>query len=134
MKIIGTAVCASVLLLASGCGKDTHESVTQEMMASLQETIDLLKSCKDEASAKAAEPKLKAMGKKMEALKKRADALGKPSKEQDEAIKKKFGEKLIESVFGMMGEMARIEGDPKMKAVLKDSMGDFGSKVGPGPN
>lgn len=121
MRTISMAVCA--LLFVVGCGGKTNpESIAAETMATLKETSELLKTCTDEASAEAAKPKLMALSQKLKSLKKQSEDLGPPSKEQAEAIQKKYGAETVEAFFDVVTEKERVEADPKMKAVLANSL------------
>jgi hypothetical protein len=54
------AACG-VLLLVTGCS-DSHESLTRDAIAIMNETADVLATIKDSASADAAKSKLKGLG------------------------------------------------------------------------
>ena len=87
-RILGLAVA---LLLAGGANaraKDAFEDVIKDTLSTMKDVTKVLETVKDEDSAKAAKPKVKELAKKIQALKKRSKDLGKPTKEQEEAVKK----------------------------------------------
>ena len=116
-------VCVAVALAAGGCeSKPTHESVTKESIDKMQQFADVLKTIKDEASAKAARPKLEKIKKEMDELKKKADTLGNPPPEVKKKLEEKY-KKDMEKVSGeLAGQMMRIGMDPKIAPHLKDAM------------
>ena len=113
----------AVALCVAGCdSKPTHDSVAHESMDKMKEMVEVLKTIKDEASAKAARPKMEKIKKEMDEIKKKADALGEPPAD----VKKKLQEEHkaeMEKLFGeMMQEMMRIGMDPKLAPHVKDAM------------
>ena len=118
-------ICA--LLVAAFClagcdSKPTHESVTQEGIDKTEEMVEVLKSIKDEASAKAARPKMEQIKKDMEELKKKANALGEPPADVKAKLQEKHKPEM-EKLFGeMMKEVMRIGLDPKIAPHVRDVM------------
>jgi hypothetical protein len=101
-----------------GCGgKDTHESLTKEGIDLMGEYIDTLDKINDEESAKAAKPKLEALAKKGQDLKKRMEAIGKPSKEEEERLQKKFSGDIAKLAPKMFGAMAKLQKYPELKDI-----------------
>ena len=114
-------LCVGILLLVSGCG-DSHESVINDSVKLMKEMTAILKTVKDEESAKAAKPKLKALSEKMEAIEKRSKALGEPTAEQQKKLEEKFkkeNEKVVQEFFA---EMMRVGVTPGLAQHLEDAM------------
>lgn len=120
---VGT-VCLALVMLA-GCGKATHDSVTAEAIKLMNDMADILASIKDEASAKSAKPKLEALSKRMDALKQKSQALGVPTKEQKDALQKKYGEERTKAASRLLKDIFRIALDPKLNAQLKDTLSNM---------
>ena len=116
------AVLVAALCLAGCDSKPTHESVTQEGIDKTEEMVELLKSIKDEASAKAARPKMEQIKKDMEAIKKKADALGEPPAEVKKKLAEKHKPQMEKLASEMMKEMMRIGFDPKIAPHVRDVM------------
>jgi hypothetical protein len=96
---LGLAFCA-------GCG-DSPDSVMQDTLSTMKEMSAVLQSVKDEASAKAAAPKLKAVGARMQDLAKRGKAMN-LSKEQETALVEKYKPQMEDAVKGVFPEMMRV--------------------------
>jgi hypothetical protein len=94
------------LALCAGCG-DSPESLMQDTLSSMKEMSSVLQSVKDEASAKAAAPKLNAIGARMQELGKRGKAMN-LSQEQQTALMEKYKPQMEEAVKGMFPEMMRV--------------------------
>jgi len=92
-----TALVSAMFLLVcslSGCGGDSHDSLTKEGLDLMKEYVSIVDSVHDESSAQAAKSKLEALIKKGEDLKKRGEALGKPSAEEQKKLAEKYPEAL----------------------------------------
>jgi hypothetical protein len=100
----------------SGCAGDTHESLTREALDQMKEFVSIMDNVKDEASAQEAKPKLEALVTRMKELKKRADKLGKPSKEEDERLKKKYESEYKEVFPKLLQAAAKV----RLYAPLRD--------------
>src|SRR5688572_20595637 len=82
---------AVLALVLSGCGEPTAESVTEDMLGKMKEMVTVLKGITDEASAKAAKPKLEQIKKDMDGLEAQAQKVEKEtSAEEREKIKNKY--------------------------------------------
>jgi hypothetical protein len=115
--LVATALCVT------GCeSKPTHESVAQESLDKMEEMVAVLKGIKDEASAKAARPKMQQIKKDMEQIKVKAKALGEPPADVKQKLQEKHKQQ-VEKVTGeMMQEMMRIGFDPKIAPHMKDAL------------
>lgn len=109
-----------VLFVAgSGCG-DSRESLADETMSVMEEMVATLQGVKDEASAKAAKPKLEDLAKRFDDINQRESKLPAPTDEQTKALIEKHGSKMDELSRKLQGEMLRIAFDPKIQSVLGD--------------
>ncbi len=99
------------LLSVVGCGAsgNPHENLANRGMAIMDQTVATFASIKDEASAKAAMPKLEKFGEQMKALAEEGRKLGEPSAElkaKIEAMTKtksaEFQAKMTEFTMNMM--------------------------------
>lgn len=120
-RAFAVAGLAAVLAFAAGCDSGpTHESVTKDSLAAMEEMTTALKAVQDEASAAAAKPKLQAIGERMRKLKEQSDKLGKPSADADATIKKEYEPRMRKAMSDLLGETMRVGMDPKLGAALKD--------------
>jgi hypothetical protein len=105
----------------SGC-KSKHEAAISDRLSYVKKLTAVLQGVKDEASAKAAVPKIEAIAKDMKALMEDMEKMGEPSKEEMEKLTKKYKSDAEKAGLDLMKEMARISTDPKLAAVLGGAM------------
>ncbi len=118
-----TCALIAVALCVAGCdSKPTHESVTQDSIDKMEEMVEVLKGIKDEASAKAARPKMEQIKKDMEELQKKSKALGEPPADVKQKLQEKHKAQLEKVTSEMMKEMMRIGLDPNIAPHVKDAM------------
>ena len=120
-----SVVLAIVFVLGGGCGKPTHESLAKDMMAKMQEFADVLKTVKDESSAKSGATKIQAIVADMQKLRKQADELGKPTKEAEAEMEKKHLDEMTKIQGEIVKEMMRIALDPKLAEPIQKAAADF---------
>jgi len=118
-------VAVAMVVLLSGCGKPTHESVIKDLMGQMRKLTDVLKSVKSEASAREAAPKMQAIVKEMQELRKKGDALGRPTKEQEAAMEMKYGEELKKVTGEMAEEVMRVWVNPTLAGPLGEAIREF---------
>jgi len=99
------ALICSTAAICAGCG-DSGDRVVQDSFSSMKDMTNVLKTVKDEASAKAATPQLKAIANRMKDIGKRAEAL-KLTKEQQEALGQKYASQMMEAM-PLAAEMMRV--------------------------
>lgn len=119
-------VVAVAFATLTGCG-DTPDSLARENLTFMREAVAILKGITDDASAKAAVPKLKALNAQGKALHQRFEAL----KMSDAQIKAgiKPHEKEMHELVGEMGKAlfskhALIKKNPELGAAIS-SFGKF---------
>lgn len=109
-----------VFSLLGGCGGsgDTAEKVFADMSANLREMSAILTSVTDEASAKAAVPKIEAVRTKMRDCAKRAKTVRMP----DAATEKRLNESMLavtaEVMPSMAASQARLAAHPELMAII----------------
>jgi hypothetical protein len=120
MKHMAVLIPILFFFLCTGCGRDTHESLTTKAVGTMKEMTALLEGVKDEASAKAAKPRLKSLIAQLEDLDKREKKLPAPTADEVKAMNEKFGPEMPEVQQKFMGQILRISFDPKLHAELAD--------------
>jgi hypothetical protein len=111
LSIAGALVLSMFL---SGCNKPDHEGVLKGMIGKMEELVAVLRSIQDEASSKAAAPKVSAIGKDLQAYKKQIDEMPKPSASEDKRLKDTYENRLKAVTQDMMKESMRIGMNPKL--------------------
>jgi len=113
LLVVGVSLC----LLMGGC-KRTHEDALKALLAKMNEVTGVLKGVTDEASAKAAAPKLKKFAAEMEALKKEMDAMPKPTTAEEQALKSKYETPLQQAAMAFMKETMRVASNTKTASAM----------------
>lgn len=109
---------------AGGCGRggDSAESVFADMTANLREMSEILTSVTDEASAKAAVPRIEAVRAKMRDCARRARAVRRP----DAATEKRLDEAMLAVQREVMPAIAdarqRLMAQPPLMAILAPAL------------
>ena len=126
LRSILAAVCLSLplLLLNVGCG-DSGDAVMTDTIATMEEMNQVLTGVKDEASAKAAAPKLEALGTRMKELEKRGNDL-KMSPAEREQLAEKYKAQLEKPVQELMQNMMRIAFNPELSKHIEGPMKNMG--------
>lgn len=119
-KVISLTTFA--LFALSSCSRPTHESVTEGAVEVMEEMAEIMEGVDDEDSAKAAAKKIDKLADRMEKLKKQRDELGKPSQEEDEALKKKYEERMGKAMSRFLVAMAKLQSKPELQKHLEGSM------------
>lgn len=102
------ALAAACLLNLTGCG-DSHEAITVETIRALDEYAQVLESVHDDASAKAAIPRVTAIGEQLASLKRRAANMGEAPKAIRDAIEDNYSQKLLAARKTVRETFAKIE-------------------------
>ena len=114
LVVLGLVIC--------GCAsKPTHEALTAKMIGKMQEMVKTLQSAKDEPSAGAAATKYMKLVEEVKQLKEQAVALGKPTREQERALKTKYDQQMKQILLDIIKESFRLAGDPKLHQYFKNA-------------
>ena len=120
MKRLLPVLSTLMLGVLPGCFSDSHESLAAESMTTMKELTTTLETVKDQASAKAAKPKLTSLAEKMKKLNERQAKLPAPSEAEQKAMVSKHGKEMEDLQQKMMAVMMRIQFDPAIQSELKD--------------
>lgn len=106
--------------LASGCGGggDTAEKVFADMSTNLREMSSILTSVTDEASAKAAVPKIEAVRIKMRDCAKRAKSVSMPDAATEQRLNAKMQAVQTEVMPSIAAANARLAAQPELMAII----------------
>ena len=107
------------LVCSSGCG-DSHESLAKDGLSTTKEMVTVLEGVKDEASAKAAKPKLKSLAEQLNDYNARQAKLPAMTEAELKTLESKYGKEMEETQKKLMGQLMRIQFDPKLFAELND--------------
>ena len=99
-----------------------HERLAADMIKFTDDVTAVLETVKDEASAKASDPKFDAFHKRVLKLKERTTKLGKADDAVLEAMLKKYGPTLQASNEAMVKQHKRIEDDAQLAALMKSNL------------
>lgn len=102
-----------------GCkSKPTHESLMKEQVECMEELVATLKGVKDEPSATAAKISVQKLVQRMDTIKIQGKSLGDLPTDKQQELLRQYLDRLSKAGGDLVGEMVRIEADPKMKAAL----------------
>ena len=119
MKRIVGLCFAFVLTAGVAIAADTHESLVKELLGTLKDAVGVLKTVKDEKSAKDAEPKVTKVSAQMSDLKNRMEKIGKPTKEQEDELQKKYKTEMETTFKSFAEELTRVAKVPGGEDILK---------------
>jgi len=125
---ICTVLAVLPLFVLSGCGRDSHDSLRQQQVATIKESAETLKPVQDQATADAAKLKLAKLGERWSDLAKRAEVLPKPSSEQEAELKKKFDDERLAAGLQLISQGARVSsvsGGKEAFAQVNDMVNSF---------
>jgi len=122
MRKTAFAMIVLAVFLLTGCSGDTPEKLGQDMVANMKEMGAILTSITDEASAKAAVPKIDAVRSKMRGCRDRAKKMPMP----DAASEAKFNESMqtgmMEAMTAIGTAQARLANQPELLAIIEPAM------------
>src|SRR6476646_11966115 len=116
MKHMTVLISILFLVLCNSRGRDSHESLTGKAVGTMKEIAALLEGVKDEASAKAARPKLKSLIAQLEDLNQREKKLPALTAEEVKTMNEKFGKEMPEVQQKFVGQILRISTDPALRS------------------
>ena len=120
MKGLISLLAILMLGVCPGCGGDSHASLAGESLTMMKDLIATLETVKDEASAKAAKPKLVSLTQKMQSINERQAKLPALSEADVKAMESKYGKEMEELQPKMVAAMMRIQFDPAIQKELSD--------------
>jgi hypothetical protein len=118
-------VLALVLSVASGCSRgsgDTAEKVFADMTTNMQEMAAILDSVADEATAKAAVPRIDAVRAKMRDCARRARTVPRPDAATEQRINAAAETVQREVMPALMATRRRLEARPELMAILAPAL------------
>ena len=92
------------------------------MLDGNKEMADILKGITDEATAKAAAPKLKAVVSKIKAFGEQMATFAEPSEALKKRMTAEYFPAMQQAQAAMMEQMKRLEAKPELLALIKDSL------------
>lgn len=120
-RLVPIALLLALFTLV-GCG-DSHDKVAGDMVKVMEDYADILADVDDEASAKAAGPKLEKLAGRITAINERTEALGEPESEQEKSVQDKYQKKFEEAGLQIERNITRISGlDPAVSQELDRSL------------
>ena len=118
-------VLALALSLVGGCsrgGGDTAEKVFADMTANMQEMSAILAGVSDEASAKAAVPRIDAVRTKMRDCARRARAVPMPDAAAEQRLNAAAEAMQHEIMPAVMADRQRLQARPELMAILAPAL------------
>jgi hypothetical protein len=112
-RLTPLCIVFALALTLGGCA-DTPDSVSKKMIAKMQEMVGILKTVKDEPSAKAAVPKIKAVSAELKTIQKKMEAM-KPTEAEQKRLAEAHMKPMMETMAQLMAEVMRIGTDPKLQ-------------------
>jgi hypothetical protein len=97
----------ALLVLASGCS-DSHESLTKDAIAVVNETADVLATIKDSPTADAAKPKLKELGDRWRDNQQRRAAKKRISAKELARLERQYGAQMEAATKRYLAEVVRV--------------------------
>lgn len=119
-KMMLTLVMATAFL--TGCGGETAQDVAKDMVANMKEMGTILASVTDEASAKAAIPKIDAVRAKMRDCAKRAKAVPKVDAAEEATLNQTMQAGMMEAMGTIASAQERLMGQPELMAIIQPAL------------
>lgn len=101
-----------VALLLAGCAPDDAESLVKQTVAVMDETAQAMATIKDEASAKAAVPRLQALARRRKLIEEKITTVKTPPQAEQIELQKKYAARLSEVTAQLMQESVRVSAVP----------------------
>jgi len=105
------------LIALAGCEKD-HERVMTQTTARMKEALAVLQTVKDEATAKAAAPKLQGVAEDLKRLQQEMNHLGEADKKLKQRLSDTQGKEFIDTSRQIAAEIERVRKLPEASAAL----------------
>ena len=123
-QVLGAGAALLLLFVGRGYADDTTESLMKEFITALTDAGNLLGDIKDEATAKAAKPKLKKAGDQMRAIQQKFEKVARPDAAKEAELKKKYQPELKEALRKFIKEAVRLGETAWGKEAIKE-MGEL---------
>jgi hypothetical protein len=112
----------------AGCDRNNPEAIMKKTVEKMEEMVTVMKGVQDEASSKAAAPRIKGIAKDLKELKKEADAAGRITVSEEKRLKDKYQERVNKAGMDGAKEGIRIGSNPKlMTPELTEAMQELAS-------
>jgi len=122
MKKITSRIILLAAVVLVGCGGgDTPQSLSKEMMGNFNIMASILEGIDDEASAKAAVPKIDAVRASMRDIAKRSKGV-KTDAATDKAISESMAKEMPAAQSRIAAAMGKLVGQPEVMAILQPAM------------
>jgi hypothetical protein len=121
MKTMMPMLMLAVSLVA-GCGGDSAERLFADMTANMREMSVILTSVTDEASARAAVPRIDAVRARMRDCARRAKALRRPDAATEERLNESALAVQREVMPALIAARERLEAQPPLMAILAPAL------------
>ena len=108
-----------VALLVAGCTPDDAESLVKQTVAVMDETAQALATVKDEASARAAVPRLEALVRRRKLIEEKITTVKTPQQAEQIELQKKYAARLAEVTAQLMQEAMRVSAVPGGQVALE---------------
>lgn len=124
MRTMKLFVLVLALCLMGGCGSSSDESdrLFADMSTNLREMSAILTSVTDEASAKAAVPRIEAVREKMRDCARRASTMTRPDAATEERQNKAMQELMAEIMPKIASDQARLAEKPELMAIIAPAL------------
>ena len=116
------AIVVLAAFVLTSCGGDTAESVSKDMVANMKEMGTILSGITDEASAKAAVPKIEALRVKMRECGQRAKNVLKPDAATEQKIEEAMRSGMQEAMMSIGVAQERLMSRPELMAIIEPAM------------
>jgi hypothetical protein len=128
MRLMGIVAALSVCVVLAGCDRKNPDSIMGKTVDKMEEMVTVMKGVQDEASSKAAAPKIKAIARDLKELKKEADAHGRITASEEKRLKEKYNDRIQKASMDGAKEGMRIGMNPKlMTPELTEAMQEMSS-------
>ena len=110
-------------------GKDTADSLTDEMVAQFNTLTEAIAAAKDKASAEASAVKINKVGDDIAAIAERMSKVDKPTAEEQTALTEKMTAASADMQTKMQEAMVGIMQNQEAAAIIMPAMMEFGKKM-----
>jgi hypothetical protein len=107
MRASLTAVLLAMLITQAGC-EETHDSLTGKAIGKLEQMIKIAESMKDDASVRAAQPKLEKLSAEAQVLREQYEKLGPPDAATKAKLTRKYQDRVRKLEEKFLMEMMRV--------------------------